>query len=282
MTSVFEPGRQLSGVSIGKIAHGGHCVARVDGRVVFVRNALPGEVVDVRLTEVNRRLARGEVVTVVQASEHRRPAPCPIAATCGGCDFQHTTPEYSRELKRQVVAELLGHLAGYDFTGEVIALAPTPFGWRRRMRYHLDADGRPGLRRYRSSEVVALPPQGCRIAAPEIARPASASDTSFRSYTGIAELNARLPLQSDAWLTNRLRVDFRNINGTPSQRYRVRLGAEWEDSVFEHPIAPYASVEALYDTRYERWSRLTLKTGLETLAQAEADLLANQVGLGPA
>lgn len=93
---------------------------------------------------------------------------------------------------------------------------------------------------------------------------ASASDTSFRSYTGIAELNARLPLQSDAWLTNRLRVDFRNINGTPSQRYRVRLGAEWEDSVFEHPIAPYASVEALYDTRYERWSRLTLKTGLET------------------
>jgi hypothetical protein len=92
----------------------------------------------------------------------------------------------------------------------------------------------------------------------------SPGNDSFRSYTGIVELNSRLPLQEGVWLTNRLRADFRNINGTPSQRYRVRLGAAWDQLAFEHPIAPYANVEALYDTRYEKWSRLTLKTGLET------------------
>lgn len=93
---------------------------------------------------------------------------------------------------------------------------------------------------------------------------ASTGEDSYRSYTGIAELNTRLPLDGSAWLTNRLRADLRNINGQPSQRYRVRLGAEWADRVLEHPIAPYASVEALYDTRYQRWSRLMLKAGLET------------------
>lgn len=92
----------------------------------------------------------------------------------------------------------------------------------------------------------------------------SSGADSFRSYTGIVELNSRLPLQGTAWLTNRLRVDLRDINGQSSQRYRVRLGAEWEESFDGHPVSPYASVEALYDTRYGKWSRLALKAGLET------------------
>ena len=87
---------------------------------------------------------------------------------------------------------------------------------------------------------------------------------SFRSQTGIVELNARYPMQGSLWLTSRMRVDFRDINGEASQRYRLRIGAEWDTLAFEHPIAPYTSVETLYDTRYQKWSRVTLKAGLET------------------
>jgi hypothetical protein len=87
---------------------------------------------------------------------------------------------------------------------------------------------------------------------------------SFRSQTGIVELNARYPMQGSLWLTSRMRVDFRDINGQASQRYRLRVGAEWDTLAFEHPIAPYTSVETLYDTRYQKWSRVTLKAGLET------------------
>ncbi len=87
---------------------------------------------------------------------------------------------------------------------------------------------------------------------------------SYRSNTGIVELNARYPMAGTLWLTSRLRVDFRDIDGEASQRYRVRAGAEWDTAMFEHPIAPYASAEMLYDTRYDKWSRVTLKAGLET------------------
>lgn len=87
---------------------------------------------------------------------------------------------------------------------------------------------------------------------------------SFRSNTGIVELNGRYPMEGTLWLTSRLRVDFRDINSETSQRYRVRGGAEWDTVAFEHPIAPYASIEAVYDTRYDKWSRYTLKAGLET------------------
>jgi hypothetical protein len=92
----------------------------------------------------------------------------------------------------------------------------------------------------------------------------SGGSDAYRSDTGIVELNGRYPGEGTLWWTSRLRVDFRNINGEPSQRYRIRGGAEWDTRIADHPVAPYASVEALYDTRYEQWSRLTLKAGLET------------------
>ena len=92
----------------------------------------------------------------------------------------------------------------------------------------------------------------------------SSGADSFRSNTGIVELNGRYPMEGTLWLTSRLRVDLRDINGETSQRYRVRVGGEWDTVVFEHPIAPYTSVETLYDTRFDKWSRVTLKAGLET------------------
>ncbi len=93
---------------------------------------------------------------------------------------------------------------------------------------------------------------------------ANSGADSFRSNTGIVELNVRYPVEGTLWLTSRMRVDLRDINGEASQRYRLRVGAEWDTLAFERPIAPYTSVETLYDTRYQKWSRVTLKAGLET------------------
>jgi hypothetical protein len=97
----------------------------------------------------------------------------------------------------------------------------------------------------------------------------SSGPDAYRSDTGIVELNARYPGEQSLWWTGRLRVDFRDVNGESSQRYRVRVGAEWEAVLLEQPISPYASIEALYDTRYDQVSRLALKTGLETPIAAD-------------
>ncbi|MGB4272344.1 MAG: class I SAM-dependent RNA methyltransferase [Propionicimonas sp.] len=157
------------------MAHGGHWVVRVPTgpvhTVVFARHTLEGELVRLRITEVRPRFCRGEVIEVVEASPLRRPAPCPIAARCGGCDFQHVGPAHSRELKRQVVTELLQHSAGVNFSGEVEAVQPDEFGWRTRMRFLTDAQGLVGLRAHRSNDLVPLPAEGCRIANPAISRP---------------------------------------------------------------------------------------------------------------
>jgi len=183
-------GDLLRGVEVGPVAHGGHFVARHDGFVVFVRGALEGELVDVRVTEVARRFARGDVAALHRPSPHRVEPPCPIAGTCGGCDFQHVEPGWTRELKRQVVAGLLDHLGGVAFTGQVAEVPPSPFGWRTRMRYRHAADGRPGLLAHRSAEVVPLPAEGCRLAVPAIAAPASAGSPGAELLAVVAASGA--------------------------------------------------------------------------------------------
>ena len=106
--STAVPETLLGPVELAAIAHGGHCVARVDGRVIFVRQGIPGEQVMIRVIDDSKpRFWWGEVAEVVAASDDRVAPPCPVAGRCGGCDFQHVALPRQLELKAQVVAEQL-------------------------------------------------------------------------------------------------------------------------------------------------------------------------------
>lgn len=158
---------------VGPVAHGGHCVVRHEGRVLFVRHVLPGETVRVRITAIAARHAFADAVTIDRPAAERVVPACPVAGECGGCDLQHATPAFARELKRRVVAEQLQRLAGWEWEGRVEAVTPDALGWRTRMRYHAGPQGW-GMRAHRSDAVVPLPPQGCRLAVPALARPRGA------------------------------------------------------------------------------------------------------------
>jgi tRNA/tmRNA/rRNA uracil-C5-methylase (TrmA/RlmC/RlmD family) len=167
-------------VEVGPVAHGGHFVARlpdeapeVGGTVVFVRHALPGEQVTVRLTEgeVGDRFLRGDAVEVHTPSPDRVATPCSYAGPglCGGCDFQHVDLAAQRRLKASVVEEQLRRIARLDRVVEVEAVPGDDAGlrWRTRMRYHPVAAGAGpvlGLRAHRSRRVV--PVDDCLIQAP--------------------------------------------------------------------------------------------------------------------
>ncbi|MBV9830303.1 MAG: class I SAM-dependent RNA methyltransferase, partial [Marmoricola sp.] len=165
---------------VGPVAHGGHVVARTpEGQVVFVRHALPGERVVVSVTEPpsghGGRFLRADAVEVLEPSPHRMAAPCPYAGPgrCGGCDFQHVTLEEQRRLKAAVVREQLQRLAGIERDVVVEEVLPT-LRWRSRMQYVDLGDGRRGLRKHRSHEVVEI--DDCLIdasSAPTVERGAS-------------------------------------------------------------------------------------------------------------
>ena len=155
-------------VDVTAIAHGGHCIARHEGQVLFVRHALPGERVRAHVTETGagERFVRADAVEVVTASPDRVEPPCPWArpGRCGGCDLQHVALPRQRALKADVVREQMARLAHLDVEVEV---EPVPgdvggLDWRTRVEFAVDADGRAGLRRHRSHDVVPI--DHCRIA----------------------------------------------------------------------------------------------------------------------
>lgn len=152
---------------IGKVAHGGHCVTRYDGRVVFVRHTLPGETVRVQITDGNDgdRFLLGDAVEVLEPSEHRVVPACPAAGPgrCGGCDWQHSDLSHQRQLKAAVVAEQFQRLANLDVDVIVEALPGNQDGlrWRTRTEFAVDSSGAAGLHRHHSHEII--PVQDCLI-----------------------------------------------------------------------------------------------------------------------
>jgi tRNA/tmRNA/rRNA uracil-C5-methylase (TrmA/RlmC/RlmD family) len=154
-------------LQVDAVAHGGHCVARHDGRVVFVRHALPGERVRAVVDEdTGGGFCRADAVAVLAASPDRVAAPCTWARAggCGGCDLQHVAPPAQRGWKAQVLAEQLRRLAGVHRDVEVEELPGGPLGWRTRVRLAVDDEGRAGLRAHRSHDVLAV--ADCPLAPP--------------------------------------------------------------------------------------------------------------------
>ncbi|MEV5552511.1 class I SAM-dependent RNA methyltransferase [Nonomuraea wenchangensis] len=157
-------------LTVGPVAHGGWCVARHEGRVVFVRHALPGERVIAEVTEESAKFLRADAVKILEPSPDRVVPPCPYAGPgrCGGCDWQHATLDAQRRLKAQVVAEQLQRLAGIEreVVVEEVPGAPDGLGWRTRVQFAALPGGELGFRRHRSHEIQ--PVDACLIAHPEV------------------------------------------------------------------------------------------------------------------
>jgi tRNA/tmRNA/rRNA uracil-C5-methylase (TrmA/RlmC/RlmD family) len=144
-------------VRIERPATGGGVGRAEDGRVIFVRHALPGELVRVAITETTSKFYRGDAVDVLEASPERVTAPCPYARPggCGGCDLQHASADAQRSWKSALVEEHLRRIAGVERDVTVIA-SPMVEASRTRLRCAVDEDGELSLRVARSHDLVPI------------------------------------------------------------------------------------------------------------------------------
>jgi tRNA/tmRNA/rRNA uracil-C5-methylase (TrmA/RlmC/RlmD family) len=153
-------------LDVTNIAHGGISVARLDGRVVFVSDAIPGERVKARITEDSKKsFWRAETMSVVEPSEHRQSHVWDAASIdrrpemrAGGAEFGHIEIGHQRELKRQVLVDALARMAKIerDVVVEPVDGPDDGTGWRTRVRLHVDDNGRVGPYAARSHRVIPV------------------------------------------------------------------------------------------------------------------------------
>ncbi len=158
---------QRVAVTIEKIAHGGHFIARHEGAVIFVRHAIPGEECTIEISSVGSSFNRGDVVSVEKASVDRVSPPCSYAHRlgCGGCDFQHIEISAQRKLKSDVIREQFARIAKMEIDVEVEQVGPA-LGWRTRATASVTKSGKIGFISARSHNVIAI--DNCLITAPGI------------------------------------------------------------------------------------------------------------------
>lgn len=165
---------QIVDLEITDAAHGGVFVGRLAGRVVFTADAIPGERVRVRLTDVSKAAFwRAETVEVTDASPHRQRHIWPEADIDrdpadrpGGAEFGHIDLAHQRELKRHILTTALQRTGGIELPVEfegpraasvgnhVVAEQPDGSRWRTRVSLHVDDDGRVGAYAARSHRVI--------------------------------------------------------------------------------------------------------------------------------
>ncbi|RLP10678.1 class I SAM-dependent RNA methyltransferase [Propionibacterium australiense] len=274
----------LGPLELGPIAHGGHVVARHEGRVVFVRGGLPGEQVLVELTDTRHdRFWKGRVHQVLEASPGRVEQELPPAAYAGS-DFAFASLEAQRRLKAQVIAEQLARLGGVDAEVEVEAVPGDRdgWGWRTRMRY-LHAGGRVGLRGFHSSELVEAPPgTGFLLADPRGPAPADLARYAARAGREITVTvaDSGVSVMSDGRVLSGEPVVTQQVRGMD---FRVRADGFWQ----VHPGAADALTGAVLDALGVREGEraLDLYCGVGLFAGALARAGARVTGMemdGPA
>lgn len=99
--------KNLLEISIDQIAYGGEGVGKVQGKVCFVENALPGEKVLAMLTQTSKSFLKARAVEILVRSPHREVPPCRFIDDCGGCQYQHVTYEEEIRWKTIQVREYL-------------------------------------------------------------------------------------------------------------------------------------------------------------------------------
>ena len=229
---------QIIRVTIEKVAHGGHFIARHEGAVIFLRHGLPGEVVDVAITSIGSSFNRGDVVKVITASADRVQAPCTYANRngCGGCDFQHVEISAQRKLKSQVITEQFSRIAKMEISVEVEEVS-SPLGWRTQTTIGSDKNGHAGF--YGSRTNTIIPIKNCQVLHSSVGYESIAArswEPGIRIEVSAASTKVPRLIAGDT-----VEGDLIQIYSVAQKEYQVSAGSFWQSNI----RAPQVLVDAV-------------------------------------
>lgn len=151
-------------VSIETATIDGSGVARVDGQVVFVPGALPGERCSVRIAHVGRSAVFAQLLSVLTPSVHRVEPDCPYFPRCGGCALRHMDYEQELALKQTHVQSCLTRIGGQTISALPITGAAQTDDYRNKVQFPVqEQDGRPVAGFFSGKTHRVIPVRHCRI-----------------------------------------------------------------------------------------------------------------------
>ena len=134
-------------LKIIKFDHFGRGIAKVSNKIYFVDKALPGEIVDVIVTQDKKNYSEAKIDKVIEKSNQRIDSICPLFNKCGGCNFLHTTYEEEIKFKKEKALELLGRCDHFYETKDM--------NYRNKVTLHVK-DDKIGFYQEKSHEIITI------------------------------------------------------------------------------------------------------------------------------
>ncbi len=168
------------------ITHKGEGVARLDGKVAFIPFALPGEIVDIKITEERKSFSRGVIENLIEKSPDRVEPLCRHYYSCGGCSYQHVNYARELELKRQVLLDAFKRIGGLDVPVHPVIGMDEPWRYRNKVTWHIGmtAGGQKSLGYYEAGSRQVIPIEECQLIPDKIQSISSLLADNVSAITG--------------------------------------------------------------------------------------------------
>ncbi len=147
-------------VDIIDMGYEGEGIAKIDGYTLFVKGALSGEKVRVKVLKANKDFGFAKLVEVIKASDKRVEPMCPVFEKCGGCELQHLDYEEQLKHKKNIVTTTLKKSLGYELNVEDTIGMCIPYNYRNKTQYPVQGD-KIGF--YASRTHAVIENEGCYI-----------------------------------------------------------------------------------------------------------------------
>lgn len=144
-----------------KIAFGGNCLSKIGGKNVFVPFAVPGEKLEVEITQEKRDYSTAKIVNILEASPFRVKPVCPLYEKCGGCNMMHIEPEHQKILRKEILKDCLSRNGISVAADSIEVVSGSPLNYRCRFQLN---DG--GFYERNSNRPIYA--DNCFCASPEI------------------------------------------------------------------------------------------------------------------
>jgi 23S rRNA (uracil1939-C5)-methyltransferase len=165
MKSSDQPLDERRNLHIDSLAAGGDGVARDGAKVVFVSGACPGDTVVAQTVQRGKKFDRARAERVIEAGPWGAKPECPVFLSCGGCQWQQVAYEKQLEEKKDILAQNLKRLGGFDSVNLKV-VSNKPYGYRIRVRMVRTENGTFGFREEGSHEVADA--SECKVVHPDL------------------------------------------------------------------------------------------------------------------